>query len=259
MLLLHISDFHFRAPDCLDPSVDADRPFRTRLVQDVRALVAELGSVGAILIGGDIAFKGAPDEYKTALVWIRELAAVAGCPFERVFVIPGNHDLDRATISCGRRPPAMRRLPLCDQPRASGSYGRRSATPTLAERSSPLWRLITTSRSSSIAKSIYRTTYTGSRIFRSTRESRFAYTVSRRGFFLAPRAAACACRTAWSASRLAHAETSGLAAMRSRHARVNASAVRLPSAKRTTASVALSCSGRLVKMGPLPKLRRAVD
>jgi predicted MPP superfamily phosphohydrolase len=98
MLILHISDIHFRAPHCLDPDQDPDRPYRTRLLRDVRALVAEHGPVSAILIGGDIAFKGAPEEYRTAMVWIRELAAVAGCPLERVFVIPGNHDVDRSVI-----------------------------------------------------------------------------------------------------------------------------------------------------------------
>lgn len=69
------------------------------LLRDVQAQVAHLGPVGAVLIGGDIAFKGAPDEYATAMTWIRELAAVAGCPMERVFAIPGNHDVDRGLIS----------------------------------------------------------------------------------------------------------------------------------------------------------------
>ena len=98
MLLLHISDIHFRSPDCLDPNLDPDRPYRTRMQHDIRACVAKLGSAGAILIGGDIAFKGAPEEYQTALVWIRELATEAGCPLERIFVIPGNHDVDREII-----------------------------------------------------------------------------------------------------------------------------------------------------------------
>ena len=106
-LLLHISDIHFRAPDCLDPDQDPDRPYRTRLLRDVRARVAELGPVSAILVGGDIAFKGAPEEYRTAMIWIRELAAVAGCPVERVFVIPGNHDVDRDII---RRTAAVRNV-----------------------------------------------------------------------------------------------------------------------------------------------------
>lgn len=105
MLLLHISDIHFRAPDCLDPSLDPDRPYRTRLLQDVRTKVAELGPVAAILVGGDIAFKGAPEEYQAAMAWIGELAAVAGCPIERVFVVPGNHDVDRGLI---QRSPATR-------------------------------------------------------------------------------------------------------------------------------------------------------
>jgi hypothetical protein len=105
MLLLHISDIHFRAPQCLDPNQDPDRPFRTLLLRDLHTHVVELGSVAAILIGGDIAFKGAPIEYRTAMTWIRELAAVAGCPLERVYVIPGNHDVNREII---RRSPAVR-------------------------------------------------------------------------------------------------------------------------------------------------------
>lgn len=99
MLLLHISDIHFRAPDCMNPALDADRPYRTRMVQDARARSGELGPVGAILIGGDIAFQGDPQEYQAAFTWFNELAEACGCPLERVFVIPGNHDVDRGIIS----------------------------------------------------------------------------------------------------------------------------------------------------------------
>lgn len=99
MFLLHISDIHFRSPNCLDPDQDPDRPYRTRLLQDVRLLVSEHGPVSAILVGGDIAFKGAAEEYETALVWLRELAAIAGCPQERIYVVPGNHDVDRTAIA----------------------------------------------------------------------------------------------------------------------------------------------------------------
>ena len=58
MRLLHISDIHFKAPQCLDPHQDEDRPIRTRLLQDVGGRVAARGPVGAILLGGDVAFKG---------------------------------------------------------------------------------------------------------------------------------------------------------------------------------------------------------
>ena len=99
MLLLHISDIHFRSPACLHPEQDPDRPYRTLMVQDVRNRLRRLGAAHAILVGGDIAFKGAPDEYEIAMAWIEELSSAACCPLERIFVIPGNHDVDRATIS----------------------------------------------------------------------------------------------------------------------------------------------------------------
>lgn len=98
MLLLHVSDIHFRSPECLNPDLDPELPYRTKLIRDVKKRVAELGAVNAILISGDIAFKGDSDEYQTAMVWIRELAAVAGCTLERVFVVPGNHDVDRGRV-----------------------------------------------------------------------------------------------------------------------------------------------------------------
>lgn len=98
MLLLHISDIHFREPDCVNPDLDPDRPYRTIMIRDARSRAERLGPVGAILIGGDIAFKGHPQEYEAARAWINELADACGCPLERVFVIPGNHDVDRGAI-----------------------------------------------------------------------------------------------------------------------------------------------------------------
>ena len=98
MLLLNISDIHFSSPACLNADTDPDRPYRTRLVQDVRNRCQTLGPVGAILVGGDIAFKADPAEYDVALAWLRELAGACGCSMERVFVVPGNHDVDRAKI-----------------------------------------------------------------------------------------------------------------------------------------------------------------
>ncbi|MCZ0937613.1 MAG: metallophosphoesterase, partial [Gemmatimonadota bacterium] len=99
MLLAHIADIHFRTPHCLNPAIDPDRPFRTRMIQDIRNRSAGLGSVDALLVGGDIAFKGNPEEYVTARAWLEEFASACGCPMERVFVVPGNHDVDRAVIA----------------------------------------------------------------------------------------------------------------------------------------------------------------
>lgn len=100
MLLLHISDIHFREPQCLRPATDPDRVYRTRMIQDLRVQIAKHGEpVGAILIGGDIAFKAHPAEYGAAETWIKELADATGCALERIYVIPGNHDVDRGIIA----------------------------------------------------------------------------------------------------------------------------------------------------------------
>lgn len=116
MLILHISDIHFRAPDCVNPDLDPDRPYRTRIIQDARARTAILGPVGAILVGGDIAFRGDPQEYAAAFAWLKELAEACGCPIERVFVIPGNHDVDRGLIT---RSPSTRNVQQAIQQAAS--------------------------------------------------------------------------------------------------------------------------------------------
>lgn len=99
MLLLHISDIHFKSPQCLNAATDPDRSIRTRIMLDLQTMCLTLGPVGSILIGGDVAFKADPDEYATALAWIEQLAAIVHCPIEMVFVVPGNHDVDRSSIT----------------------------------------------------------------------------------------------------------------------------------------------------------------
>lgn len=98
MLMLHISDIHFKSPECLDPFLDPDFAIRAIMMQDLAQQVSELGNIGAILVGGDIAYKAAQDEYDSALNWLQQLAAISGCPKERIFVVPGNHDVDRGYI-----------------------------------------------------------------------------------------------------------------------------------------------------------------
>jgi len=69
------------------------------MVRHLRAQLAELGPVQAILVGGDVAYKGAADEYKFAKKWLADLASDCGCDEDRMFVVPGNHDVDRVAIS----------------------------------------------------------------------------------------------------------------------------------------------------------------
>ncbi|GLS13431.1 metallophosphoesterase [Hydrogenophaga electricum] len=100
MRLLHLSDIHFREPACLSAGGDRDTPFRTRLEADLLDLCHKDGiPVDAILVGGDIAFKGHPDEYKAAKDWLLRIADRSGCKPEGILTVPGNHDVDRAI--CG--------------------------------------------------------------------------------------------------------------------------------------------------------------
>lgn len=96
MLILHISDIHFRSDN---PDLDPDLPYRTMLLQHARDFVEKSGmNIDVLLIGGDIAYHGLEAEYVIALKWIYELAEACGCKRERIFVIPGNHDVDQSVI-----------------------------------------------------------------------------------------------------------------------------------------------------------------
>lgn len=95
MRILHLSDIHFRAPQCLDLDTDQDRPYRTRLERHLVTRVAALGPIDAIMIGGDIAFQADPREYVVARQWLVDLAEMCGCDKDSIWVVPGNHDVNR--------------------------------------------------------------------------------------------------------------------------------------------------------------------
>lgn len=98
MFFLHISDIHFKAPECLNPDTDPDRPVRTRLERHLATQIAKLGRVDAILIGGDVAFAGDPREYVEAMKWFAKLRTISGCKDGPMLVVPGNHDVDRVAV-----------------------------------------------------------------------------------------------------------------------------------------------------------------
>lgn len=99
MRLIHLSDIHFTSGDTWDPDEDQ----RNELVEDVGALVTtENGTVDGILIGGDIAFSGAQAEYDVAAEWIENLRGRSGCPDGAIWVVPGNHDIDRQAHASNR-------------------------------------------------------------------------------------------------------------------------------------------------------------
>ncbi|CAK6716979.1 putative calcineurin-like phosphoesterase [Vibrio harveyi] len=92
-----MSDIHFRAPDCSDPDTDPNRSIRDLLEMDVVDFVGKDGkNIDAILITGDIAFACQEQEYAAAADWIDDLCASTGCESQSVYLVPGNHDIDRS-------------------------------------------------------------------------------------------------------------------------------------------------------------------
>ncbi len=94
---LHLSDIHFRSKE-VSRDDDPNGALSGDIVDDVRKMRANIGRpADAILISGDIAFAGAQDEYQFATDWLKDLLCpAAGCSMDDIFVIPGNHDVDRS-------------------------------------------------------------------------------------------------------------------------------------------------------------------
>ena len=94
MLILHISDIHFRYPFC-DRDDDPDGYVRNELLSHASQQIKDLGDVDAMLVSGDVAFCGIASEYEAATKWLEILATSVGCNKRRIYVVPGNHDVDR--------------------------------------------------------------------------------------------------------------------------------------------------------------------
>ncbi len=99
MLLLHLSDIHFRKGE-VGTAMDPNAHLRSELLRDAVAQCESIGAApDAVLVSGDVAFAGDPDEYAYALVWLDELCRRCGTTLSAVFVIPGNHDVVRSIAS----------------------------------------------------------------------------------------------------------------------------------------------------------------
>lgn len=96
LLLLHISDIHLREQE-ISSSQDVDEDLRAQLLSDVgRCGLPEGTRIDAILVTGDVAHGGKKIEYESARVWLHKLCEQVQCPKSQVWVVPGNHDIDRA-------------------------------------------------------------------------------------------------------------------------------------------------------------------
>ncbi len=94
---LHLSDLHFK--DTPTYRYEADIVLQA-LLRDVRKRMKDddLGP-DFIAVTGDIAFRGHSDEYALARRFFDDLLVATGLDKSRLFVVPGNHDIDRRVIT----------------------------------------------------------------------------------------------------------------------------------------------------------------
>lgn len=94
LAFIHLSDIHFKKGTS-DTSHDLDNDIRNEISRDIRKLKEVVDTFDGILVTGDIAFSGRKEEYDIAEEWLAQLSALIGCKPEEVWVVPGNHDVNR--------------------------------------------------------------------------------------------------------------------------------------------------------------------
>jgi predicted phosphodiesterase len=97
--ILHISDLHIRDIEDFDCSLVLDP-----LIERVRLDIKDGIKPGIVIVTGDIAFKGIAPEYRLAKVFFDKLLACLKLPNERLFIVPGNHDVNRDKYKLGEEP-----------------------------------------------------------------------------------------------------------------------------------------------------------
>ncbi|MFB0536237.1 MAG: metallophosphoesterase [Anaerolineae bacterium] len=92
---LHLSDLHFRESSSYDENI-----VLKALLRDI-AKCSHDDSLQPdfIILSGDIAFASRSEEYALAQQFLDELLETTGLPKDCLFLVPGNHDVDRDAIS----------------------------------------------------------------------------------------------------------------------------------------------------------------
>ena len=98
IVLVHLSDIHFVKASPAGLEV-LDEDIRRELKSDVVTQCDALGGAHGILVTGDIAYSGKVEEYKRAEEWLLELCRDTRCGEQNVWIICGNHDVQRDVIA----------------------------------------------------------------------------------------------------------------------------------------------------------------
>lgn len=91
---IHLSDLHLRTETEFDSSI-----VRNELLKDIYKCNGDYGlEPDFIVVSGDIAFSGQPEEYAMASEFFDKTLSQLKLPRDRLFLVPGNHDVDRKAI-----------------------------------------------------------------------------------------------------------------------------------------------------------------
>lgn len=94
---LHLSDIHI-GHGAADHQADQNLVLEALRADVARQIAAGIPKPDVVLVTGDIAFSGAcrnKHEYKRAAAWLKKIAGAVELGPEAVFVVPGNHDVQR--------------------------------------------------------------------------------------------------------------------------------------------------------------------
>lgn len=89
---IHLSDFHFDGKDPYERNTVLNA-----LITEIRRRREQEGfQADVVFVTGDIAYSGQAKEYKAAGEFFDALLTAAGLDKPRLFIAPGNHDVDRS-------------------------------------------------------------------------------------------------------------------------------------------------------------------
>ena len=90
---LHISDLHFTEDDDYNRKVVTDAYWR-----DLERLLNLGNGPDFIAVTGDVAYSGKEAEYQRAMSFFDQLLKLMQVGKDKLFIVPGNHDVDRSKI-----------------------------------------------------------------------------------------------------------------------------------------------------------------
>lgn len=128
---LHISDLHWREKQTYDAQVVAHALLADLARREEIASDGKLTHIDFILFTGDLAFASHPAEYKLARQFLDDLLRITRVRKNRLFIVPGNHDVDRKAVS-----PEARSAIRClkDQQSIDGLFSARSKRMAVMQR-----------------------------------------------------------------------------------------------------------------------------